>query len=151
MELIDKQKLLEWLKEHSDNSHSDIYAASYLSVIVELKSGTFDDHSTQEEIERQYRLLDNEVEIKERLREEIAKLKRELQHAQDNMKMAVSSMEAKEARATQAEQERDELQRLLDNELAHAVTMAKENETLQHEIIRAMKERNAGPEPYKKD
>lgn len=47
---LNESKLLEWLKVRESQSHSDIYAASYLSVTAEILSGTFDDHSSQEEI-----------------------------------------------------------------------------------------------------
>ncbi|WP_201319073.1 hypothetical protein [Paenibacillus sp. EPM92] len=50
MELIDKQKLLEWLDNKADARLYDGVYRALIEVFNEIKSGTFDDHSAQEEI-----------------------------------------------------------------------------------------------------
>ncbi|MEB8638257.1 hypothetical protein P4H32_31985, partial [Bacillus cereus] len=94
MELINKQKLLEWLNtELSDTSYDSIVRDTITMIMLRIKHGTFDDHSTQEEIAR---LKEHKVDAIERLLDE----RNAAQMQADDWR----------GRAIQAEQERDEAQ-----------------------------------------
>ncbi|SDJ61708.1 hypothetical protein [Paenibacillus naphthalenovorans] len=95
MELIDKQKLLEWLDNKADARLYDGVYRALIEVFNEIKSGTFDDHSAQEEIAK----LKEERDAEERLCKEWISAHGKL----------LRKYQALEARAIQAEQERDEL------------------------------------------
>ncbi|GAB7057384.1 hypothetical protein JCM16163A_41330 [Paenibacillus sp. YK5] len=99
MELIDKQKLLEWLKEKTQenrmpyNDYRIERVIAYEGLTKFIESGTFDDHYTQEEIARLKEERDN------------------IRVGRDNERLlkneAIKQYEAMEARALQAEKERD--------------------------------------------
>lgn len=137
MELIDKQKLLEYHREriedwkqfrktYKDGSHSlqeacEIRIDAHQVEINLIESGTFDDHSAQQEIEKYRTEAMNERELSasivaereetiiecERLREEIAKLKEELKRSRLLSEGRERERVAARNRAIQAEKERD--------------------------------------------
>jgi hypothetical protein len=50
VKLSDTHKLLEWLDAKADAKHFGAVYAALIEVFKEIQSGTFDDHSAQEEI-----------------------------------------------------------------------------------------------------
>lgn len=95
MELIDKQKLLEWLDNKADARLYDGVYRALIEVFNEIKSGTFDAHSTQEEIAR--------------LKAELFAVRKVQRITDIDWQVKVARIEELEARAIQAEQERDEI------------------------------------------
>jgi predicted RNase H-like nuclease (RuvC/YqgF family) len=126
-EYIDKQKLLEWAKkefyaakERNDEGAMLAYQnLKYALDTKEIESGTFDDHSAQEEIaklkiERDWFRTHSKTmtDVCESFREDAKKFKAErdewMQTA-DMLKFQYGRAQSQEARAIQAEKEWDEL------------------------------------------
>lgn len=138
MELIDKQKLLEWLDNKADARLYDGVYRALIEVFNEIKSGTFDAHSTQYTVDEERGMLKGrdgqewfivpdklDITIDEffdlakpswvaEMQEEIAKLKEErnnIKCGRDNeivlKNEVIKQYEDMEARAIQAERERD--------------------------------------------
>jgi G:T/U-mismatch repair DNA glycosylase len=93
VELIDKQKLLEWLDAKADAKHFGAVYAALIEVFKEIQSSTFDDHSAQEEIAK----LKTTIALKS------------VPAAMAAFMKAKKRADESEARALQAEQEKRDL------------------------------------------